>query len=66
MSVAIATMGKFWPQIVRTTIQRDAGMGGGVALPPPQPMVFITDIEEKESDYPFVQVYDIENGNNKQ
>lgn len=64
MSVAIATKGYFWPATGGGAPTSAPFSGGGVALPPPQPMVFITDIEEKELDYPFVHVYDIENGIN--
>jgi len=63
MSIAIATLGKFipaWPQSV----------GGGasyvpdVAAPPRFPVVYVTDVEDQELEYPFVQVVDIENGLN--
>ncbi len=60
MSIAIATMGKFipsWPESV-------GGGGSYVAAPPRYPMVFVTDVEDQELEYPFVQVVDIENGLN--
>jgi hypothetical protein len=63
MSIAIATLGKFipaWPQSV--------GGGGGyvpqVPAPPRYPVVSVIEVEDKELDYPFVQVVDIENGLN--
>ena len=65
MTIAIATMGKFLPVLGLRETRTRGGIDTGIVLPPPQPMVFITDIEEKEFDYPFVQVYDIRNGKNE-
>jgi len=65
MSIAIATKGYFIPATGKgtTIIERTGMAGGGMAMPPKYPIVYITDIEERESNYPYVQLYDIKNGN---
>jgi hypothetical protein len=63
MSISIATLGKFIPAWPRS-------VGGGasyvpeIAVPPRFPVVYVTDVEDQELEYPFVQVVDIENGLN--
>jgi len=66
MSIAIATLGKFIPATGggTTIIQSGGGTGFVPQTPPPLPIVYILDIDDKELGYPLIQITDIENGVN--
>ena len=66
MSVAIATLGKFTPATGGTTVIQatGGGTGFGPSMPPPLPIVYVIDVDDKEFEFPFVQITDIENGVN--
>ena len=65
MSIALATKGFFIPATGGTTIIQSGGGTGFVPQqPPPLPIVYILDIDDKELGFPLVQITDIENGVN--
>jgi hypothetical protein len=65
MSISIATKGYFTPATGGTTVIQTTGGGTGFGPSiPPLPIVYIIDVDDKEFEFPFVQITDVENGVN--
>lgn len=62
MSISIATRGYFTPSVGTGVIRATGGGTGFVPQVPPLPIVYIIDVDDREFEFPLVQITDISNG----